>query len=63
MLPLPRFEIRRSKIGRRRWRFVLIDTNGEITLCSEHYNSRASALIGITAVKEAAPHAEVIDLS
>ncbi len=63
MLPLPRFEIRRSKIGRRRYRFVLIDINGEITATSEHYNSLASTKIGIAAVKDTASIAEVIDLS
>lgn len=62
MLPLPRFEIRRGRFGRRRWRFVLIDTNGEIICTSEHYNSLASVKIGVTAVREAAPLAEVIEV-
>jgi uncharacterized protein YegP (UPF0339 family) len=60
METLPRFEIRRGRFSRK-WRFVLIGENGEIIATSEHYNSKAAAKIGITAVRVCAPQAELVD--
>lgn len=59
----PRFEIRRSRIGRRRYRVVLIGAQGEPLNTSEHLNSKAACHTNIAAVREAVAfhHAPVID--
>lgn len=57
----PRFEIRRSGLGRRRWRVVLIGGNGEVLMVSEHLNSRHAANVNICAVVAAAHHAGIRD--
>ncbi len=57
----PRFEIRRSRIGRRRWRVVLIGVNGEPLMVSEHLNSRQACLINIAAVVTDSRHADIVD--
>ena len=61
----PRFEIRRSKVGRRRWRVLLIGANGEPLMVSEHLNSLQACHVNIAAVREAVEfhHAPVMDLS
>lgn len=61
MNPVPRFEIRRSLIGRRRWRVVLIATNGEVLCVSEHLNSRHACEINIAATITDARHASIVD--
>lgn len=57
----PRFEIRRSRIGRRRWRVVLIASNGEVLCASEHLNSREACEINIAATVADAPVASIVD--
>lgn len=59
----PRFEIRRSRIGRRRWRVVLIGSNGEVLMTSEHLNSRQACDVNIAAVVTDARHAVHVDTS
>lgn len=61
MIPCPRFEIRkrRDRLGRMRWRVVLIAENCEALNVSEHLNSEAAARVNIEAVRSVAPHAEV----
>lgn len=59
----PRFEIRRSGIGRRRWRVVLIGSNGETLMTSEHLNSRHACQVNIAAVVTDARHASHLDTS
>ena len=57
----PRFKVRRSGIGRRRWRVVLVDGgNREVLMLSEHLNSREAVRDNIAAVREAARDAEVV---
>lgn len=60
---MSRFEIRqgRSKLGRRRYRVVLIGDNNEPLSVSEGLNSLASAHTNIDAQREAAPDAPVIE--
>lgn len=50
---------RRDRLGRMRWRWSLIAKNGEPVASSETYNSEASALHGIDAVKALAADATV----
>lgn len=61
----PRFEIRRSKLRRRRFRVVLVGKNGEPLNVSEHLNSLHACAVNIAAVREAVEfhHAPVVDLS
>lgn len=61
MIPCPRFEIRkkRNRLGRMRWRVVLIAENCEPLNVSEHLNSEQAARDNIAAVKAVAPDAEV----
>lgn len=54
-----RFEIRRSRFGRRRWRVRLVASNGEVLSVSEHLNSLAAAEENIAAQRVAARSAEV----
>lgn len=56
-----RFEIRRSGIGRRRWRVALIGENGEVLTLSEHLTSRAACHKNIAATITAAKHAPIVD--
>lgn len=63
MTDTPRFEIRRSRIGRHRWRVVLIGDNGEVLSVSEHLNSRQAALTNIAATVSDARHATIVDTS
>jgi uncharacterized protein YegP (UPF0339 family) len=54
-----RFVVRKGSTGK--FRFNLIGTNGRIIATSEPYNSKASALKGIQAVKRHALDADVLD--
>lgn len=55
MARTPRFEIRkaRNRLGRMRWRVVLIAANGEPLSVSEHLNSPAAAETNIQAQLDA----------
>lgn len=57
-----RFEIHRSRIGRRRWRVRTIGDNNQILQTSEHLNSRDACITNIAAVS-AVVHdgAEIVD--
>lgn len=59
----PRFEIVRSRIGRRRWRVRLIAANGEVLCVSEHLNSRQACLVNIAATVTDSRHASIVDTS
>lgn len=60
MLPCPRFEIRKTRrLGRTRWRVVLIAENCEPLNVSEHLNSEAAAHTNVEAVKAVAGDAPV----
>ena len=54
-----KFVVRKGSTGK--FRFNLIGTNGKIIATSEPYNSKASALKGIQAVKRHALEADVLD--
>jgi uncharacterized protein len=54
-----KFVVRKGTTGK--FRFNLIGTNGKIIATSEPYNSKASALKGIEAVKRHALEADVLD--
>ncbi|MDQ4091715.1 MAG: DUF1508 domain-containing protein [Actinomycetota bacterium] len=54
-----KFVIKKGPSGR--FRFNLLSTNGQVVATSEAYNSKASAMTGIRAVKSLAPDAEVDD--
>jgi uncharacterized protein YegP (UPF0339 family) len=54
-----KFVVRKGTTGK--FRFNLIGTNGKIIATSEPYNSKASALKGIDAVKRHALEADVLD--
>lgn len=58
---MSRFEIRRSKLGRRCWRVVLIADNGEPLMVSEHLSSHQACLQNIAAVVSDARHADIVD--
>lgn len=60
---MSRFEIRRSKLGRRRWRVLLRAENGEVLMVSEHLNSRHACNVNIAAVISDARHADIVDLT
>lgn len=49
----PRFEVYRSMVGRRDWRWRLYARNGEIVACGEGYASERDAERGVEAVKRA----------
>lgn len=59
VLPLPRFEIRKSHDGQ--YYFVLFAKNGKIIATSEMYENKSGCITGINSVKENAPVAETID--
>lgn len=60
----PRFELRRGLLPtRKRYRFVLVASNGEPVAVSEHYTTRDAAIAGIRAVRTAAVEADVVDLT
>ena len=54
-----KFVVRKGTTGK--FRFNLIGTNGKIIATSEPYNSKASALKGIEAVKRHALEADVLE--
>jgi uncharacterized protein YegP (UPF0339 family) len=54
-----KFVVRKGSTGK--FRFNLIGTTGKIIATSEPYNSKASALKGIEAVKRHALEADVLD--
>ncbi len=54
-----KFVIKRGSTGK--FRFNLVSTNGQVVATSEAYNSKASAMAGIRAVKSLAGPAEVDD--
>ena len=54
-----KFVVRKGSTGK--FRFNLIGTNGKIIATSEPYNSKASALKGIEALKRHALEADVLD--
>jgi uncharacterized protein YegP (UPF0339 family) len=54
-----KFVVRKASTGK--FRFNLIGTNGKIIATSEPYNSKASALKGIEALKRHALDAAVLD--
>lgn len=60
---MSRFEIRqgRSKLGRRRYRVVLIADNGEPLSVSEALNSLDAAYVNIDAQRQAAPNAPIVE--
>ena len=55
----PKFVVRKGRTGK--FRFNLVGTNGKVIATSEPYNSRASALKGIEAVRRHALDADVLD--
>lgn len=55
-LPQPRFEIRR-------WRVILVASNGEPLCVSEHLNSLAACHVNIAATVIAAASAPIVDLT
>ncbi len=54
-----KFVVRKGSTGK--FRFNLIGTNGKIIATSEPYNSKASALKGIEAMKRHALEADILD--
>lgn len=54
-----KFVVRKGTTGK--FRFNLIGTNGKIIATSEPYNSKASALKGVEAVKRHALEADIVD--
>lgn len=56
-----RFEIVRSRIGRKRWRVRLRASNGEVLMVSEHLNSKHACKVNIAAVIDEARHADIVD--
>jgi uncharacterized protein len=54
-----RFVVRKAGTGK--FRFNLIGTNGKVIATSEPYNTKASALKGVEAVKRHALDADVLD--
>jgi uncharacterized protein YegP (UPF0339 family) len=54
-----KFVVRKGSTGK--FRFNLMGTNGKVIATSEPYNSKASALKGIEAVKRHALEADVLD--
>lgn len=58
MIPLPRYEVRRTRL-RRRWYFVLIADNGEIICTSEVYNSGRACQDGIESVRDNASTTDI----
>lgn len=56
----PRFEIRRNRLTRR-WRVVLVASNGEPLSVSEHLTSRAAALTNIAAQQASIPTAHTME--
>lgn len=61
--PVPRFEIRRRRFGRRQFRVVLIGGNGEPLTVSEHLESKHACRVNIAAQITAVGHAPVVDVS
>lgn len=60
---MSRFEIRRSKIGRKRWRVILRADNGKVLMTSEHPNSLHACNVNIAAVISDARHADIVDMT
>ena len=54
-----KFVVKKGSTGK--FRFSLVSTNGQIVATSEAYNSKASALGGIRAVKSLASEASIED--
>ncbi len=54
-----KFVVKKGSTGK--FRFSLLSTNGQIVATSEAYNSKASAMNGIKAVRNLAADAEVED--
>lgn len=54
-----RFVVKKGSAGR--YRFNLVAANGGVVATSEAYNSKASALRGVEAVRRAAAEASVDD--
>jgi uncharacterized protein YegP (UPF0339 family) len=54
-----KFVVKKGSTGK--FRFNLLSTNGQIVATSEAYNSKASAMGGVRAVKSLAADAEVED--
>jgi uncharacterized protein YegP (UPF0339 family) len=54
-----KFVVKKGSTGK--FRFSLVSTNGQIVATSEAYNSKASAMNGIKAVRNLAGDAEVED--
>ena len=54
-----KFVVKKGSTGK--FRFSLLSTNGQIVATSEAYNSKASAMNGIKAVRNLAGDAEVED--
>ena len=60
MQPVPgRFVVKKGTTGK--FRFNLLSTNGQVVATSEAYNSKASAMGGIRAVKSLAADAAIED--
>jgi uncharacterized protein len=54
-----KFVVKKGSTGK--FRFNLLSTNGKVVASSEAYNSKASAMAGIRAVRNLAPEATVED--
>jgi uncharacterized protein YegP (UPF0339 family) len=54
-----KFVLKKGPTGK--FRFNLVATNGQVIATSEAYESKASAIKGIEAVKRNAPSAEIDD--
>lgn len=54
-----KFVVKKGSTGK--FRFSLVSTNGQVVATSEAYNSKASAMNGIKAVRNLAPDADVED--
>jgi uncharacterized protein YegP (UPF0339 family) len=54
MTPVAKFDVtvKRDALGRKRWRWNLVGTNGEVVATSETYNSEQAAYNGIAAVRK-----------
>lgn len=56
---MPRFEVYRSGLIRREWRWRLVAGNGEIIASGEGYRERRACLVGIDRVRGLAPGAAI----
>lgn len=57
----PKFELHRA--SDRQWYFVLKAANGKVVATSETYTTRAGAMNGIVAVRDAAEYGNIEDLT